>query len=420
MQAGITPVGGGSWVGGIDGTLFGPEPSAPLDAPTMRPIALPDFEGAYASWGATGRDRHGHIWVGVSAHEVRRPSAHLFEYFPDIDRVVDRGDVVAQLERLGLARRGEGQMKIHSRIVPASDGYLYFASMDEQGEATDGSRLPTWGSHLWRIRPEGGDWEHLLAVPEGLIAVSGGGTFLYALGYFDHTLYQFDTRTGESRSIRVGSAGGHVSRNFLSDERGHAYVPRLRSIGGAGSDHLATTLVEFAEGLNQLAETPIRHYTQTRDDESHGIVGVVHLAGGAMVFATDQGYLYRVDPRPDGPAAVKGLGYFHPRGESYAASLFTHDGVRRILGVSRRGSSYDWVVFDLTTGLSTASPLAIPGAGGAAPGEVLLYGSITRDDAGRFYLAGTYDLGRRSRPLFWQLIPGVPPARKRATSPSSR
>ena len=58
-------------------------------------------------------------------------------------------------------------MKIHSKIVQGPDGCLYFASMDEEGERTDGSRPPTWGSHLWRLRLSDGGWEHLFSAPKG-------------------------------------------------------------------------------------------------------------------------------------------------------------------------------------------------------------------------------------------------------------
>ena len=69
------------------------------------------------------------------------------------------------------------QMKIHSKPVQANDGFLYFASMDEYGEKEDGTRLPFYGSNLWRIRANVSkniiaetEWEHLLALPEGIIA----------------------------------------------------------------------------------------------------------------------------------------------------------------------------------------------------------------------------------------------------------
>ena len=163
--------------------------------------------------------------------------------------------------------------------------------------------MPTWGSHLWRIHPEGGDWEHLVSVPEALIAVSGAGRHIYALGYFGHMLYQYDPMTREVRSVRVGAEGGHISRNFLSDENDHVYVPRLQQLG-SDPNRMGTTLVELDGRLKELAETPIRHYTMTRQDDSHGIIGILYLADHSLVFATDQGFLIRIIPARDGPAGV--------------------------------------------------------------------------------------------------------------------
>jgi hypothetical protein len=393
----------------LTGSRFDPAPINDVLPPTLIRVRIPLFAGQYAIWGATGRDSRGHIWVGVSASGVEIPSAHLMEYLPEIDQVIDRGDAVGALKRAGLYRQGEGQMKIPSKIVQAADGYLYFASMDEQGESTDGGRLPTWGSHLWRIRPEGGDWEHLLSAPEGLIAVSCVGRRVYALGYFDHVLYQYDCATGKVLSTHVGAAGGHISHNFLSDERGHVYVPRLRAAAG-DPDRLTTTLVEYDDQLHELAETPIRHYTQTRFDDSHGLLGILYLADRSMVFATDQGYLYRITRLPGGPALVEPLGWFHPDGESSVGSLFTDDGKSHLLGLSRKGPNnpnrYEWLVFDLSTRTSRAVPLQTPRIDGQAPREVLLYGSITRDNAGRFYLGGTYDGSEnRSLPILFQARP---------------
>ena len=74
------------------------------------------------------------------------------------------------------------------------------------------------------------------------------------------------------------------------------------------------------------------------------------------------------------------------------------------MGASRRDGAYEWCVFDLDDGTSTARPLTPPGGswpGGAAP---LLYGSMTRDDDGRFYLAGTGNY----RAMFFQVIPPSP------------
>ena len=386
------------------GVRYG-DAAATAAAPILTPIALPAFPGAYAIWGSVSRLSSGHIWFGVSASGVPTPSAHLFEYVPESGALTDHGDVVSQLKRLGLYHEGEGQAKIHSRIVQAADGYLYFASMDEDGEVTDGTRLPTWGGHLWRVKPGSNQWEHLFAAKEALIAVAGSGTRIYALGYFDHVLYQFDTATRRVRSIHVGAAGGHISRNFAADEHGHVYVTRLAAEAG-DAKKMHTTLVEFDAELKQIAETPIAHYTQTRDDESHGIVGVQYLADHSLVIATDRGFLYRIAPRLNAPADVQELGSFHPKGEAYIATMVTDDGHSHLMGASRRqwngDNRYEWVVFDLATRTSTAVPLEIPRDGGQALDGLLLYGSMASDDAGRYYFVGAYTRTGRFFPVIFQ------------------
>ena len=83
--------------------------------------------------------------------------------------------VVSELKRQGNGPASQSQGKIHSQIVAANDGYLYFSSFDEAGE-TD-VRLPDYGGHLWRLNTQSGQWEHLLATPEALIAVNTDGPY---------------------------------------------------------------------------------------------------------------------------------------------------------------------------------------------------------------------------------------------------
>lgn len=363
--------------------FFNRLPADPRQAPTLSRIALPWFDGAAAVWGATGRDSHGHVWLGVSAHGSSEPSARLFEYIPHKGILHDRGDVVSQLKALGIWRPDESQSKIHSKIVEAADGFLYFSSMDEQGEREDGGRLPDWGSHLWRLRPGIRHWQHLLAVPEGLIAVATGHRYVYALGYFDHVLYQHGLEHGGTRSLHVGSIGGHISRNFVCDARDHAYVPRLRSVGDASQ--VAVSLVEFDNQLNEIGETPLEHYLPPDDLLSHGITGVQPLADGTIVFLTHVGFLYQILPSMTGAAEVRPLGWFHPRGQAYVASLFTYSGDRCVVGVSA-APPCEWLTFDLNLRASTAVPLS----SATLLRSELLYGCATRDDLGNFYLVGTH------------------------------
>jgi hypothetical protein len=380
---------------------FTPEPLDLTAAPTFENIPLPDFDGAIAIWGATGRDATGHIWFGVSATPGRH-SAHLYEYIPEKKEVIDRGDVLTELKRNRLQRDGEGQMKIHTRIVQGADGHLYFASMDEEGEDEGGGRLPTWGSHFWRLRLPEYRWDHLFAAPEGLIAVAGSGSKMYALGYFDHVLYQFDCQTSATKSVHVGSVDGHISRNFVVDARGHAYVPRLRRDQG----EVRVTLVEFDGELREVGQTPLHHYLSDNPSASHGIIAFQHLADETLVFATNDGYLYWIVPlESERPAAVMPLGYFSPTGSQYVATMFTCDGKRHLFGVERVAlngeTSFRWVVFDRTTNQAMAVRVHPP-ADRRDWWQILLYGSMARDNQGAFYVAGTNQ--RLNKPVLYRVL----------------
>jgi hypothetical protein len=390
----------------LTGSVFLPLPKEPFRAPTVRQLSVPPTQDATGIWGAFGRDPRGHIWVGVSASR-NRMSAHLLEYDPVADTWRDHGSVVDRLKAAGLYRDGMGQTKIHTKIVPAQDGWLYFASMDEEGERSDGSALPRWGGNLWRIHPQRGTWKHLAAVPEALIAVAGVGRYIYALGYWGHVLYQYDTENGTTKRVTVGSVGGHISRNFLADARGHAYVPRLRT---QPNGSVSATLVEYDSDLKEVGSTSLAFYLhkERRPEANEGIVALAYLPDGRMLFVTHPGHLYQIAQETGGGtrAAVTPLGWLDPDGKTTnMPSLFVLGGSAIVGGIGRRGSSaYQWIVFDLTSRASVAAPLDVQSLK-----RVLLYGSITRDNDGRMYVGGWTpidDKGTGLRPLVLQLDPG--------------
>jgi hypothetical protein len=378
------------------GSRFTSLSANPWRAPGTRVIDVPEFADANSIWGATGRDVAGRIWIGVSA-KLPGASAHLLRFDPASNAWRDLGSVVEQLAAAGALAPGAGQVKIHSKIVPGDDGRLYFTSMDEEGEAEDGSALPKWGSHLWRVDVESGRWEHLFAAPEGLVAAAGGGRWLYALGYWDHVLYRFDTDTQQQRRVVVGAVGGHASRNVIAGTDGHAFVPRVTR---DGYGMLSAVLVEFDTDLREQAVTPLEHYFgEPAAAEDHGIVGLAALADGRSLFTTHAGHLYAIEPRQGAPARVSAVGWFHPQGASYAPSLFALDGRTLVAGIARRGDRYEWIVFDLASRTSRAFPFDTHEVVGP-----LLYGSITRDDAGRCYVGGWQSTAEGGhRPLLIQV-----------------
>jgi hypothetical protein len=128
------------------------------------------------------------------------------------------------------------------------------------------------------------------------------------------------------------------------------------------------------------------------------------LKDGSWLFTTDRGRLYRLVPRSTG-STITDLGFLHPKGESYASCLFCLDGVSQVLAVANivpRGEpKYDVVRFDLKTHSSIAEELKLPDAGLS----LLLYGSFTRDDRGRCYIAGQATVGGNRQPVCWCLEP---------------
>ena len=385
----------------LSGSVFTPPAGDPFRAPKVRILQAPDFPGAIAIWGSTGRDTRGHIWFGFSAC-CDGGSARLYEFDPQSDIWRDHGAVTDQLKAMGSYRQGEGQIKIHSRIVPAGDGRLYFVSTDEEGEKEDGSALPRWGSHLWSIDPESGKWRHVMSAPEGLIAVAGVGRYVYALGYWNHILYQYDTLSDATKRREIGSVGGHVSRNLISDARGHVFVPRVRR-GADGS--LSASLVELDSDLRERAVTPLDAYLGKGAVENNpGITGLAYIRDGRIVFLTSRGFLYAIDlvdpNEPDGPRKVQALGQMYPDGERYAASLFSLGDDVSVAAVFGGQRGYEWVVMNLRLGISTAFSIDTKELKG-----VLLYGSIARDNSGRAYTVGWYSIPRGKGPLVLQIEP---------------
>jgi hypothetical protein len=384
----------------LTGSVFYPEPTDPFHAPQVWEIKPPAIPEAESIWGATGRDSRGHIWIGVSTRRSGT-GAHLLELDPKANLWKDHGSVLDHLRRLGLYKEGMGQIKIHSKIVQAEDGWLYFASTDEEGESAAGSVLAKNGGHLWRIYPGTKTWEHLLAAPEAIVAVSGVGRYVYALGYWNHVLFQFDTHTKQHRRLAVGSADGHVSRNFLADLRGHAFVPRVTKRATGGYE---AVLVEYDEQLNEIGATVLQYYLdKASPEDNHGIVGLAYLPDHRMVFTTHRGQVYLITPAENGPSQVIAKGWLHPQGEAYAPGLYAFGGNSWIAGIIQRGTSFEWVVFNLEKSGASSQSFRIPTG---SLKRVLLYGSIATDDLGKIYAvgwAGNEQDGQR--PLVLQILP---------------
>ncbi len=362
------------------GTVFTALPYDLFKAPTIKEIQLPQRDSTDAIWGATGRDDDGYIYIGTSSHGGSYGSAFLYQYNPSTGEIVPQSDVVSQLKHNNVYRTGMRQNKLHSKFYQADDGYLYFSSFDEGGEAKGIN--PKWGGNLWRKKPQDKNWQHLLATEEALVAVNTNGRFVYALGYWDHVLYQYDIQTGEINRVVVGSVGEHVTRNFLVDELGHAYVPQLKE---NDFNEIEAYLIEYDTHLKQVASYPMPSYQGDHINEHHGIVGYTSMKNGDIFFTTSEGSLFQIKPFSQGNSKLSYKGMMHPDGNAYIASLFTFAGQDIIVGVGKqRGSSrFEWIMYELGSGLAVNYPLNIQKYKG-----LLLYGSLTKSIQGNFFVVG--------------------------------
>ncbi|WP_165313147.1 hypothetical protein [Vibrio ziniensis] len=374
------------------GTVFTSLPKDILAAPTVEIIELQKSGNLDAIWGASGRDDAGNIYFGVSSHGGVYGSSFLYQYNPVTKQVSPQGETVRELKKNNVYREGTRQNKLHSKIYQANDGYLYFSSFDESGEAEDIN--PVWGGHLWRKLPDSESWEHVMSTEEALIAVNTNGRYVYALGYWNHVIYQYDTKTGTTARVVSGSVKMHVSRNFIVDEVGHVYVPSLSDID---SDIIKVSLKEYDTQLNTVAEYPLPSYQEENINNHHGIVGYTSMKNGDIYFTTSDGGLYLISPFKDKKQKIKYIGMMHPDGSAYIASLFTIDGEELLVGIGKR-KNYEWIVYETTLDKSYTTKLEVDHLKGLS-----LFGSVTKSNNGDMYVVGRHKTENSYQPILLKI-----------------
>lgn len=380
------------------GTIFTPSIKNTLKAPKVNIISVPEYDNIDAIWGATGRDDSGNVYFATSSHGGEYGSSYLYQYNPLTKTTTLQSDTVSQLKANKIYRYGMRQNKLHSKFYQADDGYIYFSSFDEGGEA-EGIN-PTWGGHLWRKLPNSVNWEHVLATDEALVAVNTNGKYIYALGYWNHVLYQYNTESETTKSVVVGATGTHTSRNFIVDELGHAYVP---SVNKNDFNIVEAVLVEYDIHLNEVARYPLPSYQSKDINKHHGIVAYTSVKNGDIYFTSAEGGLYKIKPFDNTQNKVQYQGMMHPDGEAYIASLFSIDGKGILAGVGRQNinnkkGKFEWIVYQ--TSLNLGYSVELPLENIKSP---LLYGSLTRDNAGGLYLGGWHNINGGFKPLLVKL-----------------
>lgn len=381
------------------GTVFSPIKDAHFKAPTVTQLPLNFVNNGAALWGATGKDDQGRIYFGVSSYYQYDNNSFLYQFDPKTNETVFQGDTITQLKKAGLYSPGVSQNKLHSKFYQADDGYLYFASFDENGESVSKEILPTHGGHLWRKKPDSTEWEHLLATNEALIALNTDGRYVYALGYWGHVLYQYDILTRRFNRMSIGSKKGHISRNFLIAPNGHVFIPQIIELA---DEQYATELLELDNKLNAVTTHTIEHYFSDKKYVDHGIVGYANTRKGHIFFNTGAGALYKLELQENRSYQLQFKRFWADQDTSavYMPSLFTLDGDSFIVGMGKAYGEdlYSWFIYEESTDTSVNYQLD------DIVSSKLLYGSVTKDHKGNMYVVGVDRSDRQKhRPIVLQL-----------------
>lgn len=373
------------------GTLYTEVHPSHFKPPKITSLSFPDEGIGAVSWGATGKDDKGNIYIGVSTYPQSNNTAYLYQLDPLTNTLVEQGDVISQLKKSNIYLDGESQNKIHSKIYQADDGYLYFTSFDEEGESASNGILPTYGSHLWRKKPQDLDWEHLLATKEALIALNTDGRYVYALGYWNHVLYQYDTLSRRFNRVTVGSTIGHVSRNFLVSANGRVFVPKVDDTNDGA---ISANLMEYDDQLNLVATHNLEYYLDKARFSQHGIISYINMENGDIYFITGEGALYRIHITSGNDHQVDFVTFIDESNQpgGYFSSMFSTDGEDFLVGLGKlpKASTYSWFIHQISTNTTVMYDVK------EYNNRFLLYGSVTRDDQGKLYIVGV-DTNDRSK-----------------------
>jgi hypothetical protein len=120
-------------------------------------------------------------------------------------------------------------------------------------------------------------------------------------------------------------------------------------------------------------------------------VAVSPDANGGSFFTTGKGRLYHEQPSASGVFSLTDMGWMHPAGPRYPAVMFRNEHTRTLYAVTmpshNGGTAFDWVTRQ-PTGETTVARFPF-GDSPEFPTPALVYGSITHDGQGRFYVVGS-------------------------------
>lgn len=373
------------------GTYFEKVEDKHFKSPSFEYLDLPLTAEGAAIWGATGIDDTGKMYFGISTYNIYHDTAFLYQYNPKTNTVIAQSDVISQLKHNQIYREGMSQNKLHSKFYQANDGYIYFTSFDETGESVSKGITPIHGGHFWRKKPDSENWEHLLATKEALIALNTDGRFIYALGYWGHVLYQYDTLSKRFNRTNVGAFPGHISRNVLVSANGSVFVPQVQKNPDGSID---TYLVEYDSELTIMDKHEMEHYLYPNKHSDHGITSFTHMKNGEIYFATGTGALYYLKKIGNNKHDLVFVDFMGDTAEegNYISSLFSIDGSGFLVGLGQKNNTRDhrWYIHEVTSGITVSYSVV------DEIGTPILYGSHTKDIDGNMYMVGV-DMSDRTK-----------------------
>nr|WP_136251767.1 hypothetical protein [Ningiella ruwaisensis] len=348
--------------------------------PKLRDIPLPEDLNNTAVWNGVGINDEGEVYLGLSSIQAVDNTAFVISIDPKTQQIKRHSDAVSQLKQEGVYETGLSQKRLQTDFIADDDGFIYFATHDRMG--MDKSNLSQSGSYLWRMHKGDDNWELLLKTEESIIAIKKHKQFIFALSFWDHVLYKYDTVSQLSSAIKIGSFPRHFSRKFIIDKRGHIFVPRVEK---DIEDQLSVVLVELNTDLAILDIHPMPDYWNANGLGNHGIVASTETLEGVTYFTVASGGLYKLEESVSGRSKLDYLGKFEPQlPESYISLVIAPEQVPILVGFgkTKRESDYYWFIRELSTNIVVNYPAT------EFDGRFLLYGANHKRDKSQIYIVG--------------------------------
>ena len=108
------------------------------------------------------------------------------------------------------------------------------------------------------------------------------------------------------------------------------------------------------------------------------------------------------------PAEVRRIGWFHPGGSRYVASLFTPDGIGTLYGLAANpgdatgGRRFEWLACETSGAKCGVAAFESPAVDSSMVNASALFGSSTRDAQGGHYVVG---MTRGYKPIVLRVQP---------------